>query len=71
MNDLSKFLHIAVPVKQLDNLFQGIPTSLELDNLQQKQKGLNESNIHLQGRSRHLDGTMTLIDEIPMQSSVM
>ncbi|PKU79069.1 two-component response regulator ORR22 [Dendrobium catenatum] len=49
MNDLSKFQHIAVPVNQHENLFQGIPTSLELDHLQQKQKGINELNNHLQG----------------------
>lgn len=49
MNDLSKFQHITVPVNQRENLFQGIPTSLELDHLQQQQKRINESNNHLQG----------------------
>nr|WDA53393.1 two-component response regulator arr23-like [Erycina pusilla] len=49
MNDISKFQHIASPSNQHETLFQGIPTSLELDQLQQKQKRIHESNNRLQG----------------------
>lgn len=49
MNNLHKFQHIAIPANQHENLLQGIPTSLELDQLQQKQKRAHESNNHLPG----------------------
>ncbi|KAG0472357.1 hypothetical protein HPP92_016903 [Vanilla planifolia] len=49
MNDLSKLSHIAAPPNQQEHLLQGIPTSLELDQLQQKQKRLNEANNRLPG----------------------
>lgn len=49
MNDLSKLQQITVPAHQRENLFQGIPTSLELDHLQQKQKWISESNNHFLG----------------------
>ncbi|KAI0511254.1 hypothetical protein KFK09_011879 [Dendrobium nobile] len=49
MSDLSKFQHIAAPSNQHENLLQGIPTSLELDQLQQNQKRIQEANNRLPG----------------------
>ncbi|KAG0479571.1 hypothetical protein HPP92_010090 [Vanilla planifolia] len=49
MNDPSKFQHVAVPPNQLGHYLQGIPTSLGLDQLQQKQKRLQELNNRFPG----------------------
>ncbi|XP_020578705.1 two-component response regulator ORR22-like [Phalaenopsis equestris] len=49
VNDISKFQNISVPINQCENLFEGIPRSLELDRLQQQPKRINESNNRLQG----------------------
>ncbi|PKA48280.1 Two-component response regulator ARR12 [Apostasia shenzhenica] len=49
MNDLSTFQDVAALASEHVNLFQGIPTSLELDQLQQKQKHVNEANKRLTG----------------------
>nr|QEX51316.1 two-component response regulator ORR22-like isoform X1 [Cymbidium ensifolium] len=49
MNDFSKFQHLPSPSNQHENLLHGIPTSLELDQLQQKQKRMQEANNRLPG----------------------
>lgn len=49
MNNLHKFQHINIPANQRENLLQGVPTSLELDQLQHKLKRVPEQNNRLPG----------------------
>ncbi|KAK8953073.1 Two-component response regulator ARR12 [Platanthera guangdongensis] len=49
MNNLHKFQHINFPANQHESLLQGIPTSLELDQLQNKHKRVHEQNNRLPG----------------------